>query len=77
MSVSTAYVKVTCDECSVIEEVKLTTIIGGLDAYMESLGWLVFGDQHYCDVCSRINGCQIARVDDLLIFNLETTDGSR
>jgi len=57
MSVSDAYVEVTCDGCHAIEVVQLTAIAcRGWDernvaAHLKSIGWTVEGDLHYCDEC--------------------------
>jgi len=60
MSLSDAYVEVTCDGCHAVEVVvQLTATAGnGWDArnvarYLMSIGWAVDGDEHYCDECQK------------------------
>jgi hypothetical protein len=55
---SDAYVEVTCDGCHQIEVVQLTATAKGWDArnvgrHLESIGWLVDGDCHYCEDCKK------------------------
>jgi hypothetical protein len=58
MSASDAYIEVTCDGCHEIEVVQLTATARGYDernvaGHLESLGWLVDGETHYCEECKK------------------------
>jgi len=54
---SDAYIEATCDGCHQVEVVQLTaTAKRGWDErnvarHLESIGWLVDGDCHYCEDC--------------------------
>ena len=54
---SDAYIEATCDGCHQVEVVQLTaTAERGWDErnvvrHLESIGWLVDGDCHYCEDC--------------------------
>ena len=54
---SDAYIEVTCDGCHQVEVVQLTaTAKRGWDErnvarHLESIGWSVDGDCHYCEHC--------------------------
>lgn len=56
---SDAYIDVTCDGCHTVEVVPLTAIAcRGWDERhvpdrLRSIGWIVDGDEHYCDECRK------------------------
>jgi len=57
MSLSDAYIEVTCDGCHAIEVIQLTAIAcHGWDErnvpnYMKRRDWTVNGDEHFCEEC--------------------------
>jgi hypothetical protein len=53
---SDAYIEVTCDGCHTVEVIQLTATAKGWDErnvarHLESIGWLVDGECHYCEDC--------------------------
>ena len=58
MSISDAYVMITCDRCGQEEPYELTALAckgwdarNLTDAFLSRRGWVVKGDQHFCDTC--------------------------
>ncbi len=57
MSLSDAYVEVSCDGCALIEVVRLTPTAGhawderNVEARLKAIGWWGNGTTHYCEDC--------------------------
>jgi hypothetical protein len=57
-----AYVRVECDGCHDSVEVCLTAIAcrgwdeRNVKGHLESIGWLVDGDDTYCEECGKTRG---------------------
>jgi hypothetical protein len=59
MSLSDAYIDVTCDGCHSIEQIQLTAMARGgwderdLKYKLEDISWIIVGDLHYCEECRK------------------------
>lgn len=59
MTISDAYVTVTCDNCGGFEEIMLTATARrgwddrSVEIEIENMNWVIVGDHQYCSSCAE------------------------